>query len=383
MSRLLPFALVSLLAAGAQAAPDHVVPYAGVIDKNGAPFSGVAVLNFGLFRCPTGNCEANNTLVWQASGNGAFPANDAVGINVTANGGKFSVLLGDTGQAALVPDVWRTSQLHVRIAVKAGTTWVPLSGFQRVAPVATAITAEEAASFTVRQDLTVAGNAAVTGAVTANRATLTGALNASSVVSTGTLSAGGATTLQGTSVSTLNVSGTTVMRGQVALNDVQLRFRDASDANHGVRFTNTFGTAGGIDGPVLWGNSGGGLGTGVSGAGVTNTERLVLRWNNNGDVTVQNTLNAGSYQKNSDPLFIFCERRVTESRGGNTQSFSWDAGQCGGRLPSNDHVGVFSELGVCSGANTFSATPSGVTWFVAGSGCSNQPYNVRVVYIRK
>lgn len=73
------FVVGALLAPVANAAPDKVVPYAGVIDRNGVPFSGVATLNFALFNCPAGNC-ANAVQLWQASGSGTFPAASAAGI---------------------------------------------------------------------------------------------------------------------------------------------------------------------------------------------------------------------------------------------------------------------------------------------------------------
>jgi len=430
-------AVASLLASSsAMAGPDHVVPYAGVIDKNGAPFTGPVSLNFGLFNCPNGVCPT--TPLWVASGaQTSFPPAGANGVNVTSSGGQFSVLLGDTGQTALPSSVQQSTQLHVRIAIKASDgSWVALGGAQRVAPVARAISAEEANSFTVRQNLAVAGSATVAGALSADTVTsrvlaitemmimndreirLRGAgdpnhaldhrnvafgafggfdgpalygfsggvlgttdggerhalgWNTSGVAVRGNLAAGGTTSLQGTSMTTLNVSGATTVSGQIAMNDAQLRLRNATDANHGLRFD------GAIDGPTLWGNSGGSLGTGIPGA-----QRLVLRWTSNGNVNVDSNLNAASYSKDNDPLFIICERNVNEGRGGGTQSITWTAAQCGGRLPSANYVGAASNLSVCSGANTFDFTPTGVTWFVNGSGCGGgSAYNIRGVYLRR
>ena len=80
------------------------------------------------------------------------------------------------------------------------------------------------------------------------------------------------------------------IQGNVRLNKHDLYFREGTDKNHGVGWYGTgrlFGTDS-PDGPVLYGWSGGALGTTSSGA------QLTLQWSANGNVTVRGTLAQGS-----------------------------------------------------------------------------------------
>jgi hypothetical protein len=73
----------------------------------------------------------------------------------------------------------------------------------------------------------------------------------------------------------MNISNITQFRNNVFLNDKTLNLR--SDTNHGLRLcgsSNQFAGVG-IDGPALYGFSGGILGT------TTGTQKSVLQWNNN------------------------------------------------------------------------------------------------------
>lgn len=406
------FVIASLLGStAAMAGPDHVVPYAGVIDKNGAPFTGPVSLNFGLFNCPNGVCPT--TPLWVASGaQTSFPPAGANGVNVTSSGGQFSVLLGDTGQVALPDSVQQSTQLHVRIAIKAANgDWIPLGGAQRVAPVARAISAEEANSFTVRQDLTVARNATVQGNLTVNGtltnpgglsttgsvtgATVTGTtvnatnLTATNITANSSLRSNGSADIDGTfnADGAVTVGSTLTLAGvssKLVLNDRQLLMRAGNDLNHGVRFD------GGVDGPTLWGNSGGALATGVPGA-----QRLVLRWFNNGNVTVENVLNAGGYQKNGNPLFIICTANRNERHDGSVgHSITFTAAECGNPgdlLFSGNYVGILGQMSICNNNNDFhsvvvrpgtqNVNAPDVLW--RGTACGQGTYNVSVVYLRK
>jgi hypothetical protein len=95
-----------------------------------------------------------------------------------------------------------------------------------------------------------------------------------------------------TNVARLN--GLNQFTGVIGLNDVDMRFRTATDFNHGlgwygsVNLVKTFaGSA--PDGPILYGFGGGGLGTTSGG------QRLALSWNSAGNVSVPGTLTAGVF----------------------------------------------------------------------------------------
>lgn len=79
-----------------------------------------------------------------------------------------------------------------------------------------------------------------------------------------------------------------------ALNDRELRLRGAADGNHGLAHFvagNTFRNTGfGPDGPVLFGNLGGGLGTGA------NSGNIALRWNNAGLVSIGGPISTANYR---------------------------------------------------------------------------------------
>lgn len=72
--------------------------------------------------------------------------------------------------------------------------------------------------------------------------------------------------------------------GDLRINDSNLLLRGGTDPNHGLGwFGNPSKLFAGtnVDGPVLWGNLGGGLGSGTDAA-----QRLALRWDNNGKVMI-------------------------------------------------------------------------------------------------
>jgi len=71
--------------------------------------------------------------------------------------------------------------------------------------------------------------------------------------------------------------------GDLRVNDSNVLFRGGSDQNSGLGWfgsTKQF-AATNVDGPVLWGNSGGALGTGTGG-----TQKIALNWDNSGNVAI-------------------------------------------------------------------------------------------------
>ena len=71
--------------------------------------------------------------------------------------------------------------------------------------------------------------------------------------------------------------------GDLRINDSNLHLRGSSDVTAGLGWFGTgkpFATTA-IDGPVLWGNAGGALGSGVGAA-----QRVALRWDGNGNVAI-------------------------------------------------------------------------------------------------
>jgi len=96
--------------------------------------------------------------------------------------------------------------------------------------------------------------------------------------------AGSATTA--TTALSLNANATSALR------DTELRLRSATDSNHGLGYfggTNTFrNLTFAPHGPVLFGNSGGGLGTSNQASG-----RIALSWANTGRVVVPGQLSVG------------------------------------------------------------------------------------------
>jgi hypothetical protein len=103
--------------------------------------------------------------------------------------------------------------------------------------------------------------------------------------------AGGGVRLDGDTT----VNGLFSMNGDVALNgnvyalDHDLRLRSYGDINHGVGFRATLSSLPGVtlDGPFLYGNLGGALGTRAGDA-------VALRWNSDGDVTISHNLSTAT-----------------------------------------------------------------------------------------
>jgi len=71
--------------------------------------------------------------------------------------------------------------------------------------------------------------------------------------------------------------------GDYHLNNHTIYLRDASDTSHGLTWTNSFGGQS-LDGPVLFGNGSGALGTTLNG------RKAALTWGNDQSVTIKGTL---------------------------------------------------------------------------------------------
>jgi hypothetical protein len=80
------------------------------------------------------------------------------------------------------------------------------------------------------------------------------------------------------------ITGPLTVAGALRVNDSNLYLRGGSDANHGLGWfgnpSKQFAGAN-VDGPVLWGNLGGALGTAPGGA-----QKIALAWDGNGNVAI-------------------------------------------------------------------------------------------------
>ncbi len=120
--------------------PPRLLPYSGVLEQNGEPFTGTVDMTFYL----VANVD---------DGLGAAIWNETQ--TVTVNVGEFSVALGVT--TPLTPAVLDSTEVFAGVRVED----IDLGGRQRIVSAPYALTAENAANFTVRQDLVVEGNAQV------------------------------------------------------------------------------------------------------------------------------------------------------------------------------------------------------------------------------
>lgn len=141
------------IAAG-NGAPARAIPYAGQLDVDGAPFTGLVRLTFRIWDDPV----AGTLLVSQTMS------------DVPVYGGRFAVVIN-----AAIPDtVYNAGTPYVAVEVGACTapgacaTPTPLVGRQQLFPVAQATRAEQAFNFTVQQQLTVQGGATINGLVLGN-----------------------------------------------------------------------------------------------------------------------------------------------------------------------------------------------------------------------
>ncbi|MCB0397653.1 MAG: hypothetical protein KDD36_13445 [Flavobacteriales bacterium] len=80
------------------------------------------------------------------------------------------------------------------------------------------------------------------------------------------------------------------VNGNIRVHNAALYLRGGTDVYHGIAFKYDFGTKY-IDGPVVFGYAGGALATMFNG-----TEKVVLKWENNGKVMIGNVGNPGDYR---------------------------------------------------------------------------------------
>ena len=168
----------------------------------------------------------------------------------------------------------------------------------------------------------------------------------------GTISQSGGTTTYGVSLNwtntsvtvrgDLSVTGRINAGGFVVMGDHDIRFRSAADSFHGVGFRTE------IDGPLLWGNSGGRLGTA--------NDVVALSWQNSGRVNVEASslfftkgdhpwdgsaaVGQATIQNSSDPVYnaLMIVGRVTVGSGRRDVKL-WDYLQVNGTL---DVTGQFN-----------------------------------------
>ena len=138
----------------------RVVPYEGVLDLDGAPFSGFMDMRFTFFDAPS----AGNA-VWTETWS------QGEGRPIQVFGGKFGAALGtfdDGGLRALEDVIADAGPVYLAIEVKrteeGDEAWVGLSGRQRLNPVPYALWSAKAADLTVAGSATVGGTLAVEGA---------------------------------------------------------------------------------------------------------------------------------------------------------------------------------------------------------------------------
>ncbi len=191
--------VVSVLTFGAQAwanldnnpATDslpRIVPYEGVLDLDGAPFTGFMDMRFTFYDAPTGG-NAVWTETWGHDQQRA----------VQVFRGRFSAALGtfdDGGPRPLEEVISDAGPTYLAIEVKqtdaANDAWVGLAGRQRLNPVPYAIWSAKAS------DLTVAGSATVRGSTTlSGTLDVTGNTRLSALAVSGATQLTGATTVDG------------------------------------------------------------------------------------------------------------------------------------------------------------------------------------------
>ena len=146
----------------------------------------------------------------------------------------------------------------------------------------------------------------------------------------------------------LTMAGQLTAAGGIAMTDADIRLRNAADVNHGLGYRNTFGGTG-MDGPLLWGNTGGVLGTADGTASV--------RWLSSGRVNFEGSslfftktdhnwdgtaaTGQASIQNGSDYSALMIVGRTTPA--GRRDVKLWDYLQVNGTLEVTGRLTVFSQ----------------------------------------
>ncbi len=302
--------------------PPELLSYQGyLVDANGAPLgvdgSGNPLpsnydVTFSIFDASTGG-----TLLWREQQ------------TITVDAGYFSVLLGEGTVVGSDPRPNLSTvftgigadERFVGVAVRfeAGGAFADILPRLRLLTSPYAFSASQARSVVnpdgqalitaEGSDVTISGNLTTTQPITVPSISGSGAnltnINANNIT-TGTLSSARlpgipASQITSGTLSDVRLSGNVPrlnaaqtfsqlnrFSGGIRMNDNRVFFRAGSDENHGLGWAASFDGLG-IDGPVLWGHSGGALGTGFM-----STQRAALRWNNNRQVFIPNRLNVGT-----------------------------------------------------------------------------------------
>ncbi len=297
--------LLALLAALEVSAQSTAFTYQGRLDDSGGPANGSYDLRFRLFGGSNGPPVTG------------FRTNAATDVS----NGLFTVTLDFGAGIFTGPDRW----LEISVRTNGSPdSFVTLAPRQQITSTPYAVRAAAATSADTATTANAVAAANITGALTsaqlpdsvltngASGVTLAGAFNgdgsglsslSASSLTTGTVN----DSRLSPNVPLLN--GNNNFTGTNALADVDLRLRDITDPNHGLGYYGAIKTFPGFnqDGPVLYGYSGGALGTTVGG------QQLSLVWDNSGRVgigtnpttsrlEVNGTLTAGNFSGDASGL---------------------------------------------------------------------------------
>jgi hypothetical protein len=287
----------------------RVVPYEGVLDVDGAPYTGFLDFKFTLYDAPTGG-NAVWTEEWTQSQNRA----------IQVFGGRFAAALGsydDGGLRALADVIADADPIYLGVQVKhtaeGDDGWVALNGRQRLNPVPYALWSTKSTDLEVGHDLDVSRNTTVGGTLDVTGNTTLG----------GTLGVAGATTIHNNAT----VTGTATVVGAATFNN-----------NVGISGSETVtGGATISSGAVVNGGLTVNNGTTINGgatvnSGLVNTSTLNQRGNianDQGDVTIADSFTVTG-QTNLNGYVTFGQTDVnfangTGGRGNGGRALVYDA----------------------------------------------------------
>jgi hypothetical protein len=337
------FVLIGALPSAHAAGPPEAMAYQGfLVDGNGNPLASSTPANypviFRLFAAPTGGAS-----LWSEQQ------------IVTVDKGNFSVILSEGTAVGGEPKPLLSTVLstngadrYIEISVTIGASSPPMLPRLRLLPMAYAFLATSANNLVsptgvpvikyANNRAEVAGDFFASGGILGNGAGLTGLTAAQ--IGAGTfadsrlsanvaLRAGGNTFTGNQTINgSVGIGGAPVdalldVEGPMHLNLNDLFLREGADRNHGLGWYGLGKPFAGVnvDGPVLYGFSGGGLGAKSGG------DKVVLKWDANGRVGIGNPapvrlLNIGSsVTPNSEGMI-----RLESRSGTDTANRTWDIG---------------------------------------------------------
>jgi hypothetical protein len=109
-----------------------------------------------------------------------------------------------------------------------------------------------------------------------------------------------------------SLAGSKISGGDFWLSDEDVYFRSSTDTNHGIGFYGagkTFNNVD-VDGPVLYGNSGGALGTSTYGS-----QKIALTWDNGGNVGTSGNMSVSGQIESKSGGFKFPDGKVQSTAG--------------------------------------------------------------------